>query len=327
MSGSVGEKSESGILMKVGRAFRLISLLSAAGVSAFVASPLVHAQIRGVYPVGMNATNSGVTPEAGITYSNLFIFFSRDEKKDSDGNVVATGQNSIMMDLNSFVWVSKKKIGFLGGAVFSASATLPIANNSLTSDINGPISGGGGFADSFYQPLILGWRTKRVQIRAIYGFLAPTGRFDASASNNVGSGYWTSAISSGQTIYLTEDKATAFSAFQMYEFHSTQQGTLIQPGQTFNLDYSLTQNISLQGNLRLQLGLVGYGQWQTTDKRGPKITPQEEAAHYKVNALGLAANLTLPDRKATIGAKYFREFQCRSTFQGYTLQISGTLTF
>jgi hypothetical protein len=296
-------------------------------VPTFIAPPVVHPQVRGVYPVGMNATNSGVTPEAGITYSNLFVFFSRDEKKDSDGNVVATGQNSIMMDLNSFVWVSKRKIGFLGGAVFSASATLPIANNSLTSDINGAISGGGGFADSFYQPLILGWRTKRVHIRAIYGFLAPTGRFDASASNNVGSGYWTSVVSGGQTIYLTENKATALSAFQMYEFHSTQQGTMIQPGQTFNLDYSLTQAFSLQGNLRLQLGLVGYGQWQTTDKRGPSITSQQGAAHYKVNALGFAANAMLPDRKATIGVKYFREFQCRSTFQGYTLQISGTITF
>ena len=80
------------------------------------------------------------------------------------------------MDLNSLVWVSKKKIGFLGGAVFSASATLPIANNSLTSDVHGALSGGGS-QDSYYQPFILGWRKQRVAVRAIYGFLAPTGRF------------------------------------------------------------------------------------------------------------------------------------------------------
>src|SRR5438034_11593987 len=82
----------------------------------------------------MNATNSGVTPEAGITYSNLFVFFSRDEEKGPHGEILATGQNSILMDMNSFVWVSKKEMNLLGGAVFSASATLPIANNSLTSD-------------------------------------------------------------------------------------------------------------------------------------------------------------------------------------------------
>src|SRR5438874_2473723 len=58
-----------------------------------------------------------------------------------------------MMDMNSLVWVSKRKIDFLGGPMFSMSATIPIANNSLTSDIQGGISGGGGLADSYYQPL------------------------------------------------------------------------------------------------------------------------------------------------------------------------------
>ena len=113
-------------------ALRLFSLAGMVVVSASFTSTPVHAQVRGVYPVGMNATNSGVTPGPGITYANLFVFFSRDESKDSEGNVVATGQNSIMMDLNSFVWVGKKKIGGLGGAILSASATLPIANTSLT---------------------------------------------------------------------------------------------------------------------------------------------------------------------------------------------------
>jgi hypothetical protein len=313
--------------MRAGMAFRASSIVALIAVFTLAASSAAQAQVRGVYPVGMNATNSGVTPQPGVTYSNLFIFFSRDEKKNENGDVVATGQNSIMMDMNSFVWVSRKTIGALGSAVLSASATLPIANNSLTSDIQGTISGGGGFADSFYQPFILGWRTKRADLRAIYGFLAPTGRFNAGSNNNVGSGYWTSVLSAGQTLYLTENKATALSAFQMYEFHGAQESTKIHPGQTFNLDYSLTQSFRLQENLRLQLGLVGYGQWQTTDKTGPTITPQESGAHYKVNALGFAANAMLPDRKMSVGVKYFHEFACRSTYQGYTLQISGAVTF
>ena len=314
-------------LMRANLAFHIFSLVGLVVVLTFVTSISIQAQVRGVYPVGMNATNSGVTPDPGITYSNLFVFFSRDEEKGPSGEVLATGQNSIMMDLNSFVWVSKREIGLLGGAVFSGSATLPIANNSLSSDVHGGLSGGGGFADSFYQPFILGWRKKRVAIRAIYGFLAPTGRFSAGANTNVGSGYWTSVVSSGQTIYLTENKATALSAFQMYEFHGKQQGTMIHPGETFNLDYSLTQTFPLQRSLRLQLGLVGYGQWQTTDKSGPSITPEQATSHYKVNALGLAANMMLPERRVSVGAKYFHEFECRSTFQGYTVQIFGSITF
>jgi len=312
--------------MRAELSFHVFTVVVVALASFTFITP-AQAQVRGVYPVGMNATNSGVTPEAGITYSNLFVFFSRDEEKGLHGETLATGQNSIMMDMNSFVWVSKKQIDLLRGAVFSASATLPIANNSLTSDVHGPLSGGGGFADSYYQPLILGWRKQRVAVRAIYGFLAPTGRFSASANTNVGSGYWTSVVASGQTMYLNVNKSTALSAFQMYEFHGTQQGTMIHSGQTVNLDYSLTQTFALQRNLRFQLGLVGYGQWQTTDKHGPNITAEQAAAHYKVNALGLAANAMLPERKVSVGIKYFHEFECRSTFQGHTLQISGAITF
>jgi hypothetical protein len=299
--------------MRTHFAWRLFVVVVFIAVANFVVLTPVQSQVRGVYPVGMSAANSGVTPEPGITYSNLFVFFSRDEEKGSHGEILATGQNSIMMDMNSFVWVSKREMARLGGAVFSASATLPIANNSLTSDVN--------------QPVILGWNKRRLAIRTIYGFLAPTGRFNARANTNVGSGYWTSVVASGQTIYLSRSKATALSAFQMYEFHGTQQGTMVHPGQTFNLDYSLIQSFPIRPSLRLQLGVVGYGQWQTTDKHGPSIAPEQSAVHYKVNALGFAANAVLPEQKVSVGVKYFHEFECRSTFQGYTLQISAAIGF
>jgi hypothetical protein len=272
----------------------------------------------------MNATNSGVTPGPGFTYSNLFILYARDESRGSDGEVLATGSNSVLMDMNSFVWVSGEKIL---NATYSASATIPLANNSLASDATGSISGGGGLADSYYQPVILGWRTDRVGIRAIYGFLAPTGRFDAGAADNVGSGYWTHVLASGQTVYLTPDKRTAISAFQMYEFHTTQEGTGVQPGQTINLDYSVTRILPLGEDMTLQVGVAGYEQRQTTDKSGPGITQDQAEAHYAVNALGFAGNLSLPARRVGLGLKYYQEFSNRSTFQGYSLQISGSVAF
>jgi len=285
------------------------------------------AQVRGVYPLGMSSTNSGVTPESGMSYVNQFLFYSRDEAKGPNGEVLATGQNSVMMDMNSVVWVSKWKVDILGGPVFSMSATIPIANNSLTSDTEGGISGGGGLADSYYQPFILGWRAKRADLRAVYGFLAPSGRFNVGSSNNVGSGYWTHAFSSGQTFYLTENRTTAISAFQMYEIHTTQQSTQIHPGDTLNLDYSLTHVLPLQRDLNMQLGLVGYEQWQLTNKTGPGVTPAQSSAHYRVNALGFAASLILPSRKVSVGIKYFKEFDDRSTFQGYSFQITGGIKF
>jgi hypothetical protein len=285
---------------------------------------VASAQVRGVYPLGMTATNSGVTPEPGFSYVNQFLIYTRDELKGPHGEVQATGQQSVVMDMNSLVWVSKREIL---GAKFSMSATLPFANNSLESDADGYVSGGGGFADSYYQPFILGWETKRVDVRAIYGFLAPTGRFHADANDNVGSGYWTHVGASGQTVYLSADKATAFSAFQMYEFHTTQEGTGIHPGQTFDLDYSLTHTFSIHSNVRLQAGLVGYSSYQTTDKTGPTIAREQEKAHYRVSSLGFTTNFTLPAQKLSLGFKYFSELSGRSTFQGYSAQISGSIRF
>jgi hypothetical protein len=260
-----------------------------------------------------------------LTYSNLFIFNARDESKGPDGEVVATGTNAVMIDMNTFVWVSRG--ARLGGAKFSATATLLVSNNSLASDTEGQLSAGGGFADSFYQPFILGWQTERVGLRLAYGVLAPTGRFNAGASDNVGSGYWTHAPSAGLTVFLTRDKTTTVSAFHMYEFHTVQEGTDDHPGQTANIDYSVARTFRMKEDTQLQLGLIGYGQWQTTDKTGPTINAAQGSAHYAVNSLGFASNVVLPARKVSLGLKYFREFSNRSTFQGYTLQIAGAVTF
>jgi hypothetical protein len=285
-----------------------------------------QAQNRGVYPLGLSAINSGVSAEPGLTYNNSFLFYSRSEQKGANGEVVATGQQSVLLDMNTLLWASPAQITMLGGARFSSAVTIPIANNSLSSSLQGAISGGGGVGDLYFQPVILGWRTERIDVRGIFGFLAPTGKFNAGATDNVGNGYWTPVVAAGQTFYLSEDKATTLSAFEMYEFHSTQSGTHIHPGDTFDLDYSLMRTLTFADS-RLQVGLIGYGAWQTTAKTGPQITLAEEAQRYRVNALGVGLNYVLPARKVTLSFKYFDEFSNQWTYQGHSLQISVGVGF
>jgi len=295
-------------------------------VSVVMIAMRTNAQNRGVYPLGMSATNSGVTPQPGFTYVNQLLFYTRDHAKDDAGTTLPiTGENDVLMNMNTLAWVSEKK--FLGGANFSAVATLPFAKNDLTSEVKGNISGGGGFADSYYMPFILGWNKERVSIRAIYGFLAPTGRFVAGANDNVGSGYWTHTLSSGQTFYLKQNKSLVFSAFQMYEFHTTQEGTGIHPGETFDLDYSLMAALPKAKDFHLQAGIVGYEARQTTSKTGPTISAATSNERYAVNSLGFALNSAFPKHKASLGLKYFKEFSNRSTYQGYSVQVSGSINF
>ncbi len=227
----------------------------------FVASEQTQAQVRGVYSPGFNATNSGVLPEPGFTYANTFMDYSFNQLKGADGQrLPVNGNIAVFVDVNVFLYVSKKK--FLG-ANYAVVAGLPVSNSSIESVALGAVAGGGGLSDSFYQPLTLGWHFKRADIQAAYSFFAPTGRFTPGATNNTGTGHWTNAPTAGETIYLTKNKGTAFSAYQMYEFHTTQKGTELHPGQTFDLDYSLTQMIPLQKDMHtlLQVGLIGYGQY------------------------------------------------------------------
>ena len=308
----------------------LISLLSwplpLLSAALFLAAIPAQAQNRGVYPLGMSAVNSGLTPEPGFSYSNQLLYYSRDKAKDDNGNTLpVAGNNFVLMDMNTLTWVSKEPI--LWGVRYSASATLPFAKNDLTSDLQGNISGGSGFADSYYLPLILSWAGKRVAVKAMYGFLAPTGRFAAGASDNVGSGYWTHTLSSGQTYYLTSNKHLVFSIFEMYEFHTEQDGTGIQPGDTFDLDYSLMGTLVQTSGFRLQLGLAGYEARQITSKTGPGISSAQSDERYAVNALGVAVNLAFPKQKANVSLKFFNEFADRATFEGYSFQIAGAISF
>ena len=309
-------------MWRPGLAAALVACLCSIGVPA-----RAEAQNRGVYPLGMTATGAGITPDPGFTYANQLLFYSRDKSKADDGSTLpVSGQNAVIMDMNSFIWVGDWTL--LGGARYSIIATLPVAKNQLVSDLNGPLSGGSGFADSYYLPLVLGWNGERASIRAMAGVLAPTGRFAAGANDNVGSGYWTPTLSSGQTVHLTRSRSLTLSIFELYEWHTTQRGTGTRPGDAINLDGSLVRTfVFRQGASRLQVGIAGYLQRQTTAKTGPEITAEQSRERYAVNALGVAASLAFPNQRASVGVKFFEEFANRASYEGYSLQISGTITF
>jgi hypothetical protein len=66
---------------------------------------------------------------------------------------------------------------------------------------------------------------------------------------------------------------------------------------------------------------------QTTPKTGPAIDAAESQERYGINAIGFASSAVFPDRRLTGGVRYFEEFGNRSSFQGFSLQISGAIGF
>jgi hypothetical protein len=166
----------------------------------------------------------------------------------------------------------------------------------------------------------------RAAVRAMYGFLAPTGRFRAGGNNNVGSGYWTHALSSRQTLYLIRNMRLSLSAFEMHEFHTVQEGAAIHPGQTFNLDYSLLFLPVRIRRFHPHAGPAGYEQRQTTARTGPGISPSVSEDRYAINAVGFAVSRVFA-KQTSVGIKYFKEFADRATFQGHSLQVLASIGF
>ena len=108
----------------------------------------------------------------------------------------------------------------------------------------------------------------------------------------------------------------------MYEFHGSQSGTGIRPGDTINLDFSVhadaaraRRDSSASRPRRLRCAAdVGQDGPDSDGGRGRREISRQRARCGSIVAL--------PERSVTLGFKYFDEFSNESTFEGYSLQIS-----
>jgi hypothetical protein len=281
----------------------------------------------------------GVIPDPGITYANLALSYSADQLNNANGNRIPgiTGTYSFWVDENIFYYVPKYK--FLGG-YFMPYVALNYATGSLVADITlgehnlGGAGGGSGFADMYVQPLNLGWHLKRADVNVGYAFTAPTGRFTQGASDNVGSGYWGNNITSGTTFYITKNKATSANLSTDWEVHGQKSGTNITPGQAFTMEWGLGQVLPLKKDFTrlLQLGFVGYDQWQVSHSSGTLTVPGAPAIpefslpFYSVHAIGVQVNFVLPAKDFAAFFKYYDEYHALARPQGRTIDFGFSWT-
>jgi len=296
----------------------------------------VLAQQKGQWVPGQFGLNAGVIPDPGITYANLALNYSASQLNNSSGNSIPgiNGTYSFWVDENIIYYVPHHK--FLGG-YFMPYIALNYANGELVANITGTnlSSGGGGsgFADTFVEPLNLGWHLKHADVNVGYAFTAPTGRFTPGASNNVGSGYWGNNITSGTTVYLTKNKATTANLSTDWEVHGQKSGTNITPGEAFTIEWGFGQILPLKKDfsMLLQAGLVGYDQWQVSNSSGTLIVagiplPENRIPFYSVHGIGVQTNLILPARDLSAFFKYYDEYHALARPQGRTIVFGFSWT-
>lgn len=282
---------------------------------------------------GQQGLNAGVIPDPGFTYGNMAINYSSSQLNNPSGDPVSgiSGTYSFWVDENIFYYVSNFKIL---GASFAPYAAVNFANGSLVANLVGTnLSGNGGgegLADTWVEPLNLGWHFKRADFNVGYAFVAPTGRFTPGASDNVGSGYWGNDITSGTTFYITKNKGTSANLFTDWEIHGEKSGVDLTPGQAFTMEWGFGQVLPLKKDFSrlLQLGLIGYDQWQVSDNGG-FIAPGVSASlvpFYSVHAIGVQSNFVLPAKGLNLFFKYEDEYRALARPQGRSIVFGFTWT-
>jgi hypothetical protein len=232
------------------------------------------------------------------------------------------------------MFVPKHKI--LGG-YFAPYIDVNIANGNLVAQVPGTslttTGGGAGLADTFVAPVNFGWHFSRLDLNAGYAFTAPTGRYTVGASNNVGSGYWGNNLISGSTFYITKDKGTSANVFIDWEAHgqkATALGTKITPGQAFTMEWGLGQVLPLDKKKMdklLQLGFVGYDQWQVSNNSGTVGQVSASAIpFYSSHGLGFQSNFILPTKELVFFFKYYDAVSAKATTKGRTIAFGGSWT-
>jgi hypothetical protein len=307
--------------------------------------PALHGQQKPQWMPGQIGLNAGILPSPGFSYVNITIDYRSGAFNGPSGSAIpVTGNYDVWAVENFFYYIPDLNVlhGNLGMALILTPATgsldadLAIQNPGIP-NLNAA-AGGGGLADLFVVPIALGWHLKRADLVVSEGLMLPTGRYEPGATNNVGTGYFGNHLMTGTTVYITKNKGTSANLFTDWEVHGARagtNGTNKTPGEAFTMEWGLGQVLPVKKNFSqlLQLGLIGYDQWQVTANGGTVpigstnfTIPASTLPFYSVHAIGGQLSYILPPKNLAFYVKGEHEYTAYSHFVGNTIVFGGTWT-
>lgn len=284
------------------------------------------AQERGQYVPGTAGLNSGIQAPEGFTYANLFTWYPSTKFKDQNGNKAPINFDlDLLADFNLFGYTTKAK--FLGANVGMA-VVVPIVNTPLSLPGLGTGISPTGIGDLYFEPINLGWKRKRADMRLAYGFVAPTGKFDSVGTDTTTTDFWGHQITLASTIYLDPSKLTQFSVSTNWEFHHKKRHEDVKVGNNMTLEAGLGKIfVKNKGQQLIQFGAVGYAEFQLTRDSGTGVPALTADNKDRVFAIGPEFGLILPTRKFNFLVRVLPEFGTRNRTQGVTVVFAAVKSF
>ena len=312
---------------------RLLSFVEACALTLLAAAP-AQAQLNGSHSLGDFGVQSGSQPLPGFYAALFYLRYDTDTIKDADGRTIRLSQNSpgsvAIKAAAPMVWyVSKAK---LLGANYGAMIVLPWANGVIEApafNIGDTIDT--SFADMVIRPLDLGWHTTRTDTTTGFQIYVPTGRYERSGSDNIGTGMWTYEPFLGTTVYFDEKRSISLATTAFWELHGDKKDSNVKVGQILTLEGGFGK--SYLGGL-LIVGAAYYAQWKLTKDQllefvlpgGPSIDLDIPGKH-KVFAFGPDVTLPVASKSklfSLVNIRYFWETGARLKTQGQTLVVTAT---
>ena len=317
-----------------------IRLASAALLVSVLFVVPAHAQLNGENLLGDMGVKSGTQPEPGLYVSTIYYRYRADSLKDARGRSVdADRSGQASQTINGGVplvyYVTPKKVL---GANFAAMAVVPFANGGLEAPGLGlSESASLGMSDLYVMPAQLGWHFDRADVLAGVAFFAPTGRYTAGASDNLGKGMWSYDVSAGGTLYVDSQRTLSLSTTAYWETHSRKEGDIRVDHITL-ADAKVGDLLTLEGGAgksflhgAASVGVSYYAQWKTTPDDFGLSSPVSQLSgvpgHHRVWGFGPDVTIPIATRArliSLVNVRYMWEQGARLKTQGQSLTITTT---
>ena len=303
---------------------------AAALLGSLVVAPPAFAQYMGSNFHGDFGVNSGSQAGPGFYVAVPFGQWNADSIKDADGNIVPGGQFQgfdVRAVFPTMLVVTSKK---LLGANYGFMVAPPFSTIRPERAALEPVESNWGFSDTYFVPFYLGWHTPRADFVAGYGFFAPTGTYEAGASDNVGLGMWSHEVQGGTTVYLDAAKMFSAATTAYLETHSNKKDQALKVGALLTLEGGVAYNVPKIGGA---FGVGYYLQNKLSDDSGadvPVLALRALNLYGQNRLFGIGPDVTMAifQRGGTIGlvnVRYLWESGGKSSFQGSTFVVGLTI--
>lgn len=269
-----------------------LALLAATGLAPAMALAGGH------YTPGVQGITAASVPPPGFYYAGYLVNyrFNKLQAPGSSNALPGTNKGNVTAYANRFVWITQQKIL---GADYGMETIIPIVRSSFNFNGLGKRTKT-GVADIYLGPLILAWHGAQWDLSAGAGLWLDNA--PSSKLADPGKGYKSWMLSAGGTYYFDTQRTWAFSALSRFEIN-TKDKHRIRPGNDLTVEWGLSKKWG-----RVQAGLVGYSQWQTSADSGPGAGKQKMSRH----AVGAEAGYAFPQYKAQVNLSFYQEVSAKA---------------